>query len=249
MPESSKSQSWIALARVVEAWGLEGWIRVQAYGDPKASVLGRARSWRFRCTPPSKAHPPALNNLLSTGGTSPPAADQATGVLTTRRHRAAPGRKTPPQGRSESAAANATRDSLDLQILKLRAHGDCWLALPESIDNRDKALALKGCEILLRRTDFPRTVKGEYYWVDLIGCDVINRMGEKLGRVEALQDHGAHPLLCVLPSAGPGTLGPNPEADASPPPHYLLIPFVKHFVDRVDLAQASIHVDWQADWS
>jgi len=245
LKEAVNPQPWIAVACVVEPWGLEGWIRVRAYGDSKATVLGKARTWRVA------AHP----------------------------------------GRS---SARRVPDTQDLQILKLRPHAGCWLALPEGVNNRDKALELKGREILVRRSDFPRTPRGEYYWVDLIGCEVVNRAGETLGRVEKLEDHGAHPLLCVRWKADPETpstikpvhtastevlaLAPSREdlavaplrgdlaaappredlsaarlsdapAEAACAPKLLLIPFVKHFVDRVDLEATRIHVDWQRDWS
>jgi 16S rRNA processing protein RimM len=200
---------WITVARVVEPWGLEGWIRVRAYGNSKATVLGKARAWRVA------GHP----------------------------------------GRSSVRRAPETRD---LQIVDLRAHADCWLALPEGVDNRDKALELKGREILVRRSDFPRTNRGEYYWVDLIGCEVVNRAGEMLGKVEKLEDHGAHPLLCVSETAAPeststtniaATALSHASAEAASAPKFFLIPFVRHFVDRVDLETTRIHVDWQRDWS
>lgn len=190
MTDAHASHRWIAVGRVAEAWGLEGWIRVHSYAGLQGSLLGKVRLWRFN-----------------------------------------------------------TPSVRDLPILRLRAHGADWLALPETIDDRDKALALKGCEILVRRSDFPRTARGEYYWVDLIGCEVINRSGESLGRVETLEDHGAHPLLSVLQHAltGAGTEEPGGEDPAHA--KRLLIPFVKHFVDRVDLPACRIHVDWHAEWS
>jgi len=209
LKEAEKPPSWIAVARVIEPWGLEGWIRVRAYGNSKATVLGKARAWRFA------GHP----------------------------------------GRS---GVRRTPEARDLQIIESRPHADCWLALPEGVDNRDKALELKGLEILIRRSDFPRTTRGEYYWVDLIGCEVVNRAGEMLGKVEKLEDHGAHSLLCVSEAAAPETSSADKpaatrlshaSAEAASAPKFFLIPFVKHFVDRVDLETTRIHVDWQRDWS
>jgi hypothetical protein len=47
------------------------------------------------------------------------------------------------------------------------------------------------------RADFPAAEEGEFYWVDLIGCAVVNEQGEALGEVTGLIDNGAHQILQV----------------------------------------------------
>ena len=59
-----------------------------------------------------------------------------------------------------------------------------------------------------------------------------DRAGELLGRVAAVDDHGAHGLLRIEPPSGAA----------------FLVPFVDAYVDRVDLAARCIDVDWQADY-
>jgi 16S rRNA processing protein RimM len=87
--------------------------------------------------------------------------------------------------------------------------------------------------------------RGEYYWVDLIGCSVFNRDDELLGTVIAMDDHGAHPMLQVQPAVA--ALDKGIATSARPGSFY--IPFVKHFVDRVSIESRRIEVDWLADWS
>src|SRR5690625_1360659 len=53
-----------------------------------------------------------------------------------------------------------------------RPHGNFWLAQVESVSDRDAALALRGWEIHVARSQFPPLPVDEYYWVDLIGCEV-----------------------------------------------------------------------------
>jgi 16S rRNA processing protein RimM len=93
---------------------------------------------------------------------------------------------------------------------------------------REQALALKGTEILVDRADFPAPGPDEYYWADLIGCEVSNPSGARLGTVLALDDHGAQSVL---------------RLDSG-----ILIPFVAAFILEVVPKQKRIVADWSADW-
>ncbi len=84
------------------------------------------------------------------------------------------------------------------------------------------------------------TASDEYYWVDLIGLDVVNRQGEQLGQVRDLMATGPTSVL-VLDYRIEG-------ADGVPRPAERLIPFVSAYVDTVDLPGRRITVDWQADY-
>ena len=80
-------------------------------------------------------------------------------------------------------------------------------------------------------------IRGEVYWADLVGLAVVNRQGDTLGTVAAVQDFGAHPVLRVR----------NEQMRDEGPP--ILIPFVEAFVDAVDLDGGRIDVDWGKDYS
>lgn len=90
-----------------------------------------------------------------------------------------------------------------VQVEANRVHSGRLIALLYGILDRTDAELLKGAQIWVSRTQFPPLKKGEFYWVDLIGLDVINREGVHLGTVTEVTDHGAHPILCIAP----GTLG------------------------------------------
>ena len=127
--------------------------------------------------------------------------------------------------------SSAQRSSLELRVKRCRVHGEWLVAQAESIDDRTQAEALKGMLVKVDRADFPRAGAGEFYWVDLIGCDVIGSKQASLGKVVALDDHGAHAILVVR--------------DAS---QERLIPFVESYLESVDLEGRRIVVQWDPEW-
>jgi 16S rRNA processing protein RimM len=147
-----------------------------------------------------------------------------------------PARAKPPAAAATAAAAAvgvpAALPTL-LHITQAREHGDRIVAAAREAEDRAGAEALRGARIFVPRSSFPTAGEGEYYWIDLIGLDVVNRQGEVLGQVLRMMDNGAQSILCV---------SPGPEAPER------LIPFVDAFVDRVDLAARRITVDWGLDY-
>jgi 16S rRNA processing protein RimM len=120
-----------------------------------------------------------------------------------------------------------------LRIVQAREQGDTIVATAHELPDRTAAEAVKGARVFVSRASFPTPDEGEYYWVDLIGLDVVDRAGRALGTVDHLIETGPH---CVLAVQGP---------DAARPPQ--LIPFVAAYVDRVDIAGRRIEVDWAED--
>ncbi len=98
-------------------------------------------------------------------------------------------------------------------------------------DDRSTAESLKGLDILVSREAFPRPAEGEFYWVDLIGCEVKNTSGSTLGVVSQIDHHGAHPILILH----------DGEQER-------LVPFVEAYIQQVDLPGRRIVADWESDW-
>jgi 16S rRNA processing protein RimM len=113
-----------------------------------------------------------------------------------------------------------------------RAHSNSVVAQVAGVDSRETAMQLKGALVGVPRAELPPASGDEIYHADLVGLDVLNREGERLGRVAAVEEFGAHPVLRVVHEQGARTL----------------IPFVPAYVDGVDLATGRIDVDWQADY-
>jgi 16S rRNA processing protein RimM len=132
-----------------------------------------------------------------------------------------------------------------LEITGVRAQGAALVAKWQGCDDPESAEALKGCGIAVSRARFPQLPPGQYYWVDLVGSQVINRAGLPLGVVSGLRSNGAHDLLEVARAVAHAA----PGGEGAAPAGVLLIPMVPAYVEDVDLAARCIRVDWEADWS
>ena len=126
-----------------------------------------------------------------------------------------------------------------LKILAIKEHGDGIVAHVQGVTDRAGAEALGGARLFISRASFPAVDPNEYYWIDLIGLSVVNRQGEVLGSVEGLIDTGPHSVLRITPPGMTVPIKPDQER---------LVPFVKAFVDDVDMAQRLITVDWGLDY-
>ena len=120
-----------------------------------------------------------------------------------------------------------------LRVSKAQEHGDVIVVNSLDIPDRNAAEALRGVRIFVSRASFPTPDTDEYYWIDLIGLNVVNRQGEVLGVVDSLIDTGPHSVLRVIPEGG----GED-----------RLIPFVAAYIDDVSLAERRIQVDWGLDY-
>jgi 16S rRNA processing protein RimM len=124
------------------------------------------------------------------------------------------------------------------QLIKIRIakeHSDGVVAQADGVDDRNTAELLKSCRIFIARSSFPTAAKDEYYWVDLLGCEVMNREGISLGIVKDLMATGPQTVIVV-------------ERDVEGKPVETLIPFVDAYVDAVSLGDKRITVDWQLDY-
>lgn len=110
-------------------------------------------------------------------------------------------------------------------------HGSSLVARLEGCTERNAALALKGSEVAVERAALPHNASNEFYWADLVGLKVVNVKDEELGVLAGLFENGAHPVMRVV------------EGEVE-----RLLPFVEQVVQRVDLAQGRIRVEWELDW-
>ncbi|MCF8168551.1 MAG: ribosome maturation factor RimM [Rhodoferax sp.] len=125
--------------------------------------------------------------------------------------------------------------TLKLAIKEAREHSDSLVACAHDVADRSGAEALRGARIFIARSNFPTAASDEYYWVDLIGLNVVNRQGLALGVVRELLSTGPQTVL-VIEYLQDGKLQDR------------MIPFVAVYVDDVDLASREIRVDWQTDY-
>jgi 16S rRNA processing protein RimM len=162
----------VLLGRIVGVFGVEGWVKVHSYTEPRENIL-RYRPWRLR------------------------------------------------QGDAERV----------IEKPQGRVHGKGLVAKLTGIDDRDAAAALSGSEVWIARDALPKPRRGEYYWADLEGLEVITGDGTALGRVSHLFATGANDVLVV-----------RGERER-------LIPFLPGaVVTDVDLDAGLIRVDWDPEF-
>jgi len=120
----------------------------------------------------------------------------------------------------------------EIAEVKGRVHGKGLVAALPDVGDRDAAMAWVGAEIWVRRSALPKPKRGEYYWADLEGLDVVTIDGVALGAVSYLFATGANDVLVVR----------DGERER-------MIPFVlEQFVRNVDLGSRRIVVDWDPDF-
>lgn len=130
-------------------------------------------------------------------------------------------------------------DLHDVEMMQSKDHSGDVVARLMGVAGRDAAEALKGASVQISRSHFPALSDDEFYWIDLLGLEVINLQGETLGLVKDMMDNGAHPILRVEVLSVPGS---------EKAPQERLIPFVDQFVKTVDQKAKKITVDWGLDY-
>ncbi len=133
-------------------------------------------------------------------------------------------RPTPPDGEAfavgRSFALGAADGARQLRCRSVRRHHEKLLVAFEGIDSPEAARELAGAELFAERADV-ELGPDEYFDADLIGLRLLDEAGRELGRVSGVQHFPAQDCL-VVGSAG------------------ALVPLVKAFVRRVDLAAGTI---------
>ena len=113
-----------------------------------------------------------------------------------------------------------------------REQGKGIIAKLPGCDDRDAAARLIGATIQVRRSALAKPKRGEIYWADLEGLDVVTAQGVALGKVSHLFSTGANDVLVVH----------DGERER-------LIPYVtQQFVCEVDLKVGRITVDWDPEF-
>jgi 16S rRNA processing protein RimM len=116
-------------------------------------------------------------------------------------------------------------------VVEAKLHGATVVAKLAGIETREQAMRLKGARVSLERGALADPGEGHYYLADLVGLEVRNEQGERLGTVSKWLSNSAQDVMEV---AGSGRAR--------------LIPWVSAIVKHVDLEAKRIVVDWSAEW-
>lgn len=120
----------------------------------------------------------------------------------------------------------------ECELKGLKVHGNGLVVLLDGVPDRTAAEAMKGVLVGAPRAALPTTDEDEFYWADLLGLEVVNTAGERLGKVAGLIETGASAVLRVVGEDGVEHL----------------LPFVSAVVQAVEKEAGLIRVEWGSDW-
>ena len=86
--------------------------------------------------------------------------------------------------------------------------GEVRLALV-GVGDRSSAEALRGLLVLGDKRNLPELGDDEFYWHEVVGCDVVSDDGTEIGRVREIWETGAHDVLVVEGATGQQILLPT----------------------------------------
>lgn len=118
------------------------------------------------------------------------------------------------------------------QVLQAHWDGHAMRVELEGVADRDAALSLRDCDILIERVERQAARPGEYYREDLEGFTVRNTEGALLGTLQHFLEAPAGALMVVKAEDG----------------HERWLPGTAPHLKRVDLARREIEIDWPADF-
>lgn len=207
----------VELGRIVEPFGVQGWLKIQAHSQ--SDTLVKTKKWWLR--------------------------------------------KHDPRAATEAGQPSWSGPTMCATVLSAKPHGGTLVASWSGLSDRDQADAWRNWSVWLPRSAFPKTSDDEFYWVDLVGCEVTAEGGVVLGKVAEVLDNGAHAILRVQRYAAPGSEpaevkgSENPVQGAEADPwqrdakgriQEVLVPFVEAFVGTVDIAARRIDTTWPVDF-
>lgn len=114
-----------------------------------------------------------------------------------------------------------------LEISKLKAAKDDFIASFKNVNDRNEAETLKGVELFVAREKLPKLKTHEAYAHDLMGLDVVLENGTTLGKLVGMPNYGAGDLL---------------EVSVDGKAETVLIPFTNAFVPQEDFSSGRITV-------
>lgn len=118
-----------------------------------------------------------------------------------------------------------------VSLVDAKRHGSGLIARLQGIDDRDAAAPLVGATITVPRDRLPVPSAGQYYWADLVGLEVVNSDGQKLGVIQRLFETGANDVMVVTGD------------------RQRLIPWLTgDVITDVDLVRGRITVQWDPDF-
>ena len=104
----------------------------------------------------------------------------------------------------------ATEDGRSFTVTLVKPLTGAFAARIGGVATREAAEALKGTRLYVARERLPALGEDEFYHADLIGLEVVDTGGARLGTVRAVLDHGAGDIIEVARSGAPEAAALHP---------------------------------------
>ena len=127
------------------------------------------------------------------------------------------------------------------QLIELegwKRHSQDLIIKVKGMEDREAAALLTNCDIVVDSTQLPALDAGDYYWKDLMGCQVVTTAGYQLGAVIDMMETGSNDVLVVKANLK-DAFGIQER----------LIPFLDgQVIKNVDLNARAIEVEWDPNF-
>jgi len=122
-------------------------------------------------------------------------------------------------------------------ITDWKRHNNGFVAKVAGFDVREEAQALVGVALFVESNHLP-VLEGDFYWRDLVGCQVKTDQGYHLGVVTDMMETGSKDVLVVKANSN-DAFGQKER----------LIPFIEEqVISNVDITGKLITVNWEPDF-
>jgi 16S rRNA processing protein RimM len=125
----------------------------------------------------------------------------------------------------------------EVNITAWKRHGNGFVAKIAEFDVREEAQALVGLELFVDSKKLPE-LEEDFYWRDLVGCQVQTDKGYDLGVVTEMMETGSNDVLVVKANSN-DAFGQKER----------LIPFIEQqVISNIDITSKLIIVNWEPDF-
>lgn len=122
-----------------------------------------------------------------------------------------------------------------IELEDWKHHSQHFIIKIKGIYDRDTASLLTHCEIIVDSEQLPLLEGDDYYWKDLIGCQVVTTTGYELGEVIDMMETGSNDVMVVKANL----------KDAFGMKKRLVPFFHRQIIKKVDLTARVIKADWE----
>lgn len=123
-------------------------------------------------------------------------------------------------------------NNIEPVLLETKQLNNKFIALFKDVTDCNQAALLTNKQIAITRDALPELPVDQYYWEDLISCEVYNLSEQYLGNVDYLFSTAANDVIVVK--------------NSSSQKEYLIPYSIGDFIIKIDLEKNTIIVDWSA---